>query len=75
VLEELQIAGGAEVKQSGKVGRMTGRPHQNAAVLENCALPAALSTADNLETGLMHDVVGITAKKAKEVLCRGCGIL
>jgi hypothetical protein len=72
-LEELQIERGTEIEQSRKVRCMTGRPYQDAAVLENRALSAALSTANNLETSMVHDVVGVTAKKTEEVLGRGSG--
>ncbi|MGV2333851.1 MAG UNVERIFIED_CONTAM: hypothetical protein LVR18_06930 [Planctomycetaceae bacterium] len=52
---------------------MIGRSYQDTAVLEDRRLSAALSTANNLETAVMDDVVGITAKKTEEVLCRGRG--
>ena len=74
-LEELQIERWTEIEESGKVRCMIGRPYQDTAVLEDRALSAALSTANNLESTVMYDVVGITAKKTEEVLCCGRGFL
>lgn len=72
-VEECRVERGAEFEEAGNSRGVGRRSEQQTAVLENCALSAALGAADDFGAPLVDDVIGIAAEEAQKVFLVGRG--